>query len=139
MPGSGYYAATKHALEGYTESLRYEVEPLGIGVCLVEPPVLRLGSSTLLQTRETIAAYASLRSARVKAISEEGNTGLDPAKVVAQIAGIVEHGARKMRYRVGAAASFVPVMKTLMPHRLFSGMMMRAMGLNNSSEEAKQP
>jgi len=41
MPGLGPYCATKYAVEGLTESLMYEVEPLGIKVTLVEPGLSR--------------------------------------------------------------------------------------------------
>lgn len=40
-PGMGYYSASKHALEGYTESLRVEIERFNIGVSLVEPGFFR--------------------------------------------------------------------------------------------------
>lgn len=36
-PFFGTYTATKHALEGYTQALRYEVSPFGVDVALVEP------------------------------------------------------------------------------------------------------
>jgi len=36
-PGMGMYCASKHALEGYSKTLRLEVESLGIDVTLVEP------------------------------------------------------------------------------------------------------
>jgi short-subunit dehydrogenase len=39
--GSGYYSATKAALEGISGSLRREVEPLGINVTVVEPGAFR--------------------------------------------------------------------------------------------------
>ena len=41
FPGSGYYAATKFAVEGLSQSLAREVEPLGIRVLLVEPGPFR--------------------------------------------------------------------------------------------------
>lgn len=37
FPGSGYYAATKHAIEGWSDSLKTELKPLGIQVTCVEP------------------------------------------------------------------------------------------------------
>ena len=40
-PGSGYYAASKHAVEGWSDALRAEVLPLGIGVTCVEPGPFR--------------------------------------------------------------------------------------------------
>ena len=33
----GAYSATKHALEGYSQSLRYEVAPFGVDIALVQP------------------------------------------------------------------------------------------------------
>jgi aryl-alcohol dehydrogenase-like predicted oxidoreductase len=39
MPGSGFYSATKFALEGLSDALRREVEPLGIRVLIVDPSV----------------------------------------------------------------------------------------------------
>jgi NAD(P)-dependent dehydrogenase (short-subunit alcohol dehydrogenase family) len=36
-PFFGTYTATKHALEGYTQALRYEVSPFGVDVVMVEP------------------------------------------------------------------------------------------------------
>jgi len=41
FPGSGYYAATKFAIEGLSQSLAKEVEPLGIRVLIVEPGPFR--------------------------------------------------------------------------------------------------
>src|SRR6185369_17982601 len=37
LPLLAVYASTKHAVEGFSESLRWELEPFGIDVCLVEP------------------------------------------------------------------------------------------------------
>jgi short-subunit dehydrogenase len=51
-PYSALYAATKHAIEGYSESLDHELRPLGIRVVLVEPAYTRTGIRTKLhQTR----------------------------------------------------------------------------------------
>lgn len=57
-PAVGYYCATKFAVEGLSESLRHEVEPLGIRVMTVEPSAFRTawaGSSQ--ETRYPIADY----------------------------------------------------------------------------------
>ncbi|WP_437948427.1 SDR family NAD(P)-dependent oxidoreductase [Sorangium sp. So ce296] len=41
LPGTSVYAATKHAVEGFSEGLRWEVKPFGIDVCIVEPGIHR--------------------------------------------------------------------------------------------------
>src|SRR3954465_109782 len=58
--GSGYYSASKAALEGLTGSLRKEVEPLGITAMVVEPGGFRTDFSgrSLTQSAEAIADYA---------------------------------------------------------------------------------
>jgi NAD(P)-dependent dehydrogenase (short-subunit alcohol dehydrogenase family) len=64
--GSGYYAATKCALEGLSGSLRKEVEPLGVRVIVVEPGQFRTDFSgrSLLQSRIAIADYAETAGRR---------------------------------------------------------------------------
>jgi NAD(P)-dependent dehydrogenase (short-subunit alcohol dehydrogenase family) len=65
-PGSGYYAATKAALEAVSSSLRREVEPLGIGVIAVEPGGFRtdFAGRSLHQAAEPIADYAETAGKR---------------------------------------------------------------------------
>lgn len=65
-PGSGYYAATKCALEGLSRGLRREVEPLGISVIVVEPGQLRTDFSgrSLQQSQTVFADYAETAGRR---------------------------------------------------------------------------
>lgn len=57
------YSATKHALEGYTQGLRYEVSPFGIDVCIVEPGPFRsglLGGGKAPSRSDVLASYGEL-------------------------------------------------------------------------------
>ena len=58
-PGSGYYAASKCALEGLSEGLRMETAPLGIKVMVVEPGAFRtdFAGRSLTQSSTVIADY----------------------------------------------------------------------------------
>ena len=66
FPGSAYYAASKHAVEGFSDSLRAEVEPLGIGVTCIEPGPFRTdwAGRSLHQTRTRIADYEETAGTR---------------------------------------------------------------------------
>ena len=67
-PGSGYYAATKAAVEGMSQSLRKELEPLGIAVMAVEPGGFRtdFAGRSLAQSATVIDDYAGTAGKRRK-------------------------------------------------------------------------
>lgn len=90
FPGSGYYAATKHAVEGLSDSLGREVEPLGIKVLCVEPGPFRTdwAGRSLKQTPSRIAEYAETAAARMQATS--GISGKQPGDPVRACAAIIK-------------------------------------------------
>jgi NAD(P)-dependent dehydrogenase (short-subunit alcohol dehydrogenase family) len=81
-PGSGYYAASKHAVEGFSDSLAAEVTPLGIKVTCVEPGPFRTdwAGRSLHQTTSRIADYADTAAARMQ--RSAGNSGKQPGDPV---------------------------------------------------------
>jgi NAD(P)-dependent dehydrogenase (short-subunit alcohol dehydrogenase family) len=76
FPASGYYAATKHAVEGFSDALAAEAGPLGIKVTCIEPGPFRTdwAGRSLIQTPSTIPDYAETAGARLKATSEKSGT-----------------------------------------------------------------
>ena len=91
-PGSGYYAATKAALEGLSGSMRKELAPLGISVTVVEPGAFRtdFAGRSLTQSADPIADYAQTAGPRRKENDTvDGTQPGDPAKAAAAIMGIV--------------------------------------------------
>jgi NAD(P)-dependent dehydrogenase (short-subunit alcohol dehydrogenase family) len=66
---SGYYAASKHAVEGWSDALAIEGAPIGIKVTCVEPGPFRTdwAGRSLKQTPNTIADYAETAGARMAA------------------------------------------------------------------------
>src|SRR4051794_14263196 len=90
--GSGYYAASKAALEGLTGSLRKELEPLGITAMIVEPGGFRtdFAGRSLQQSAEPIADYAETAGRRRKEHDTvHGTQPGDPAKAATAIIDVV--------------------------------------------------
>ena len=79
---SGYYAASKHAVEGFSDALAAEVSPLGISVTCIEPGPFRTdwAGRSLKQTASTIADYADTARARMETTS--GYSGQQPGDPV---------------------------------------------------------
>ena len=103
------YAASKFALEGWMESLRFDVAPFGIDTMIVEPGFFRTellveGASTIWpelkiedyaeRTEETIAAWSGMN----------GQQGGDPAKLAAALVTLSDAGALPLRFVAGADA-----------------------------------
>ncbi|MBP2301371.1 oxidoreductase [Azospirillum picis] len=82
FPGSGYYAATKFAVEGLSESLSKEVAPLGIRVLIVEPGPFRTdwAGRSLKQSATWIDDYEQTAGTRRKQVS--GYSGKQPGDPV---------------------------------------------------------
>lgn len=104
--GMGYYAASKFALEGLTEALWQEMEPLGIKVLLIEPGGFRTGMVQRNRFGEQIAAYASTSGAFrsfVQNAGEELYPG-DPNRAADVIVKMVEADKKPHRIVLGSDA-----------------------------------
>ncbi len=104
-PGSGYYAATKHAVEGWSDALAAETAPLGIRVTCIEPGPFRTdwAGRSLRQTPSRIADYADTSGARLKGTSEgTGRQAGDPARAAAAMIAVTEASAPPRHLVLGA-------------------------------------
>ena len=105
--GSGFYTATKAALESTSESLRKEVEPHGIRVAIVQPGGFRtdFAGRSLHQSAEPIAAYADTAGRRRKETDTmDGNQPGDPVRAAQAILTLADAEKPPMRLILGRDA-----------------------------------
>ncbi|MCE9673135.1 SDR family NAD(P)-dependent oxidoreductase [Myxococcus stipitatus] len=118
VPFHGAYAASKHALAGYTEALRVELAPLGVRVALVEPSAHRTGIQ-MVRPRDTMPLYDEGRERVESIIRGQIETGDDPARVSDAILRAATEREPASRYRVGAKAVFAAVARRFLPMGAF--------------------
>lgn len=93
FPGSGYYAATKFAVEGLSEALMSEVAPLGIRVLLVEPGPFRTdwAGRSLKQSPVFIGDYEQTAGKRRRGMTQySGSQPGDPARAVEAVIKVLQ-------------------------------------------------
>ena len=103
------YAASKFGVEGWMESLRFDVEPFGIHTTVIEPgffhtELLVEGSSTIWP-EQSIEDYAERTAATIAAWrGMNGQQGGDPAKLAAALVSISQMQDPPLRFVAGADA-----------------------------------
>ena len=133
FPGVGSYAASKFALEGWTETLRYELKPLGIQVALVEPGAFETDiwtrnaklSAGLLDPNSPNAARIPAWRSRVEGQRKKA----DPQVVADTIVAVLENPSPRLRYVVGTDAKAGLLLRKLLPWSLFERLIMKNTGL----------
>ncbi|MGO4335308.1 oxidoreductase [Labrys sp. KB_33_2] len=107
LAATGYYHATKFAVEALSESLAQEVAPLGIKVTIVEPGAFRTdwAGRSMVEAPAVIADYAETagrRREQTRAVS--GRQPGDPARAALAIIKAVEAPEPPLRLLLGAPA-----------------------------------
>jgi NAD(P)-dependent dehydrogenase (short-subunit alcohol dehydrogenase family) len=119
-PYQGIYAASKHALEGYSESLDHEVRHFGIHISVIEPGFTRTAIvANLQQARQSIAAYAEDRNRVLQALRENAADGEDSRTAASVVLKALTSETPKLRYPAGRQARLLSRVRQFAPARLF--------------------
>lgn len=119
-PYGAYYSASKHAIEGYSESLDHEVRPFGIRVAVIEPWATKTSiEANSPQGDRPVAAYGQTL-ARYRAAFDVAMAAGDTAEdVAATILAAAQDKAPRLRYPSGKAARQTSFARRFLPRALF--------------------
>lgn len=128
-PYMGVYAASKHAVEGLSESLDHEVRQFGVRVMVVEPSFTRtqLGSNSPL-TETAISDYTKERDQAWKAVNKSIDEGPGPEGVVDAIVAAAT-GPWQMRHTPKGIASLLSKLRRFMPFGPVDASLRKSFGL----------
>jgi short-subunit dehydrogenase len=119
-PFMALYAATKHAVEGYSESLDHEVREHGVRVLLVEPGYTNTAFDTnAVAVDEPLALYTRRREAFDVLTAAAVRAGDDPAVVGQVIVAAATDTRPRLRYPAGTLARRVSKLRRYVPPAIF--------------------
>ncbi|SFR02815.1 Short-chain dehydrogenase [Lentzea waywayandensis] len=119
-PFMAIYVSTKHAVEGYSESLDHEVREYGVRVLRVQPgPINTPFDANQVQADHPLQVYAHQRRVFEDVMQESMRGGDDPTVVAKVIAAAATDRKPKSRYLAGATAGRVAVLRRVVPAALF--------------------
>lgn len=127
-PGFGIYHASKWGLEGFSESLRYELAPLGIDVVMVQPgpfatdffnTVIPSENEEIAQAYQHVGEFSESFGGQVMSAFEDSNAPTDPMLVVNSFEDLInmENGERPIRTMVGMDFGLLAVNEVTEPIR----------------------
>lgn len=131
FPGFAPYAASKFAIEGFSESLRLELLPHGIHVALVEPGSYKTNiwskGFDRLPTQEAAAnsPYQQQLEAILAYTRQTADQAGDPQEVAAAIAMIARSKSPKLRYLMGRGTRISVWGKAILPWTWFERIVLR--------------
>jgi NAD(P)-dependent dehydrogenase (short-subunit alcohol dehydrogenase family) len=123
IPFQAFYSASKFALEGFGESLAYEVAAFNIDVTIVEPGNVKTDFTTSRRTVESTTGTSEYGAALTKAIGKMAHdemNGVPPADVAVAVGKVLAARRPPRRISVGSLDERVgPLAKRLLPYAIF--------------------
>lgn len=130
-PYMALYAATKHAVEGYSESLDHELRTRGIRVSIVQPAYTKTAfESNLLEPDLKLDEYHAIRMALGKRVIAAVEAGDDPDLVAGVVLKAALSARPKIRYTAGSLAFRLRFLRRFAPAFLVDSGVRKDLGLD---------
>ena len=131
MPYGALYAATKHAIEGYSESLDHELRTWGIRVSVIEPAYTKTQfDANLLEPDSKLDEYRDVRAALANKVKEVIEAGDEPGVVADVVLEAASAARPKLRYAAGGLANRLRLLRRFAPAGLLDAAIRKDLGLD---------
>jgi NAD(P)-dependent dehydrogenase (short-subunit alcohol dehydrogenase family) len=136
-PYGSLYAASKHAVEGYSESLDHETREFGVRVSVVEPGYTNTSfEANATDADSPIDSYAPVREHVKQVIAKAIRAGDDPAVVAQAVLKAATSRTPKLRYPAGPLARRLALLKKFAPAGLLDNGVRKANKLTKAPKPA---
>ena len=116
MPYAALYAATKHAVEGYSESLDHELRTRGIRVSVIEPAYTKTQfDANFVQPDARLDEYREIRASLVDTLNKVMATADEPGVIAEVVLKAASAERPKLRYTAGAVAGRLRFLRRFAP------------------------
>jgi NAD(P)-dependent dehydrogenase (short-subunit alcohol dehydrogenase family) len=138
-PYGALYAASKHAVEGYSESLDHETREFGVRVSVVEPGYTNTSfEANAADADSPIGSYATVRQHVQQALTEALQAGDDPAVVARVVLKAATSRRPKLRYPAGPLARRLTLLRKFAPAGLLDKGIRKANKLSSAPKPSHQ-
>ena len=138
QPYGALYAATKHAVEGYSESLDHELRTRGIRVSVIEPAYTKTQfDANFLEPDAKLDEYREIRLALGQTLTKVMANADEPSVVADVVLKAASAAHPKLRYTAGAVAARVRLLRRFAPAGLLDAGIRK--GLNLDAPAASMP
>jgi NAD(P)-dependent dehydrogenase (short-subunit alcohol dehydrogenase family) len=139
-PYGSLYAASKHAVEGFTESLDHETREFGVRAVVVEPGYTNTSfEANATEADSPLDSYATVRQHVIEAITEELRKGDDPDVVAQVVLKAATDRTPKLRYPAGPLARRLALLKKYAPAGLLDNGIRKANKLGSAPKSHQVP
>jgi short-subunit dehydrogenase len=139
-PYGALYSASKHAVEGYSESLDHETREFGVRVSVVEPGYTNTSfESNATDADSPIDSYAPIRNHVKRVLAKSVQAGDNPAVVAAAVLKAATSRTPKVRYPAGPLARRLSLLKKLAPAALLDNGIRKANKLATAPKPNQVP
>ena len=140
MPYGALYAATKHAIEGYSESLDHELRTRGIRVSVIEPAYTKTQfDANVVEPDSKLDEYREARAALGERVKEVMAVADEPGVVADVVLEAASAARPKLRYTAGGLANRLRLLRRFAPAGLVDAGIRKDLRLDASTASLPRP